>query len=811
LNVFVDRCFHCGADILPHQLVTGGKDNEERSFCCRGCLGAYLLITGAGLADFYRRRETDGVGLISGAYREEYGDSYLARFIQPHGVYHAIDILIDGIRCAACVWLNEKVIGRLSGVIDVRVNYATNRARVVFDEATTTPSTIFHRIVELGYVPRPYTRSAAEETASRERRDLLIRFGTSLFLTMQLMAYSFALYAGYFQGMSPGMKRVMQYFSLLVTAPVVFYSGKPFLAGAWRSVRNRAPNMDLLIAIGALSSFFYSIYAMFSGGEVYFETAAMIVTFILSGRLLEQSARRRAVSGVERLLSLAPTEALRISGDLMEVVDVSLLKPGEIVLVGAGERIPVDGTITAGSTEVDESPATGESLPVPKGEGDCVVAGSINLSGTLRVRVERPASDSFIARVARLVEDAQSRKAPVQGITDRVSAVFVPTVLLLAAATFFWLAMSGAPTGEALMTALAVVLIACPCALGLATPTAILAGTGAAAAGGVVFRGGDVLERLSRISSVLFDKTGTLTCGRPAVIDVQPFPGVVAVELVSLASSLEAGSRHPLASAVVAFATWKGMPVLAASDLLTVPGGGVMGTVGDKEVVIGSERFLRDRGITGIPDGAALSAGETVVHVARDGSFLGSIFLRDTVRPDAGDVVGYFVRLNISPHLLSGDRRETACRIAAEIGIAESEGDLLPEDKAAFIDRLRGRGETTLMVGDGINDAPALSAADIGCAIAGGTDIAIETSDLVLARPELSLLCFAHLVSRRTMSIIRQNLAWAFVYNLIGIPLAITGRLTPVYAAVAMALSSLCVVGNSLRLTRIRPGSDKLS
>ncbi len=794
-------CFHCGASIPPGIVVEERRSDDILSFCCRGCRGAYLLITGAGLAEFYLRREWPEPGLGGDVYQTVFSDAHLARFVYPAAEMCAIDIIIDGIRCATCVWLNEKIIGRLPGIREVRVNYATSRARVVFDPMTITPTAIFNRISELGYLPRPYTRSAAEESANQEKRDLLIRFGTAFFLTMQLMAYSFALYAGYFQGIDAGSKFTLQLFSLLVTTPVIFYSGWPFLRGAWRGIINRAPNMELLIAIGALASYGYSIYATFAGGEVYFETAAMIVTLILAGRLLENVAKRRAAGGVERLLGLTAGEARRFIGDDLETVDVADLRVGDRVLIGPGERFPVDGQLVEGATDVDESPATGESLPVVKSAGDALLAGSINLTGTVRIVCVSSAADSFIARVARLVEEAQSRRAPIQGVADRVAAFFVPGVLILALGTFLWQYLGHGQLGVSLMTALAVVVIACPCALGLATPTAILAGSGAAAAAGIIFKGGDVLERLSRVSVAVFDKTGTITRGRPEVMAVLPAAGVTERELTALAAAVESGSLHPIGRAICAYAAQSGSAGQVGEHLQTVAGGGVTGLVEQRTVAVGSSRFLTGLGVADVPALSAAHPGNIQALVARGGHYVGMLALQDQLRTEASALVAYFRGNNIRSILLSGDRRETVQQVVATLGIDDGIGEMLPADKAHFIDGLRGRGEITLMTGDGINDAPALSAADVGCAIAGGTDIALETSDLVLVKPDLARLITAHRISRQTMAVVRQNLGWAFIYNVVGIPLAMTGRLTPVYAAAAMALSSLCVVGNSLRIT----------
>jgi len=806
VSASAEWCSHCGAKVLPAQRIALDGDGSELVFCCRGCHGAYLLITGVGLGDFYRRRDWGDAGLPAGAYGEDYSDSYLAQFVRHEGGEGGLEILIDGIRCASCAWLNEKILARLDGVRDVRVNYATSRARVKFDPGLATPALIFQRIADLGYLPRPYTLADSEAAASREKRGLLIRFGTAFFLTMQLMAYSFALYAGYLQGIAPGTKLTMQFFSLLVTTPVVFYCGWPFLVGAWRGLKNRALGMDLLIAIGALSSFFYSVYALFSGGEVYFETAAMIVTLILFGRLLEHAARRRAAAGVERFLSLAPAEAQRLTADGMERVPSASLRPGDTILVTAGERFPIDGHISAGATEVDESPATGEALPVVKEFGAPVIAGSINLTGTVQVTVDRPVGESFVARVARLVEEAQNRRAPVQQLADRLAALFVPAVLMLAVVTFGWQLFAGVAFATALMTALAVVLIACPCALGLATPTAILAGSGAAASAGVIFKGGDVLERLSRVTVVAFDKTGTLTCGEPRIVAILPAPGISGHRLLEMAAAVEAGSTHPLARAIVAEYNALGGKGALGEDVRTVPGGGVSGMVAGRRVVAGNRRFLQEVGAS-LPDGLQEPGpGETAVHVSSDGGYCGTITLQDKVREGASDLVRYFREAGVDCHLLSGDRPESARAIGAQTGIDAAWGDLLPADKGAMIEEMQRTGAVVLMAGDGINDAPAIATAAVGCSLAGGTDIAIETSDLVLARGDLARLQLAHRLARRTMAVVRQNLGWAFVYNLVGIPLAMTGRLTPIYAAAAMALSSLCVVGNSLRLQRTDHG-----
>jgi P-type Cu2+ transporter len=797
-------CFHCGGPIPAHQLVSDDSLMPAKQFCCRGCLGAYRLISGAGLTDFYQRRSPDPGGLAAGAFTSDYSEDMLADYVYSRDGKQAVDILIDGIRCASCVWLNETVLAAVPGVLEVRINYATGRACVVYSAAETGPAAIFQRITALGYVPRPYSTTAAEQANEAQRHDLLLRFGTAVFLSMQLMAFAFALYAGYFQGISSQAKNYLNYFSWLVTTPLVGYCGWPFLRGAWRSLSNRTPSMDLLIVLGSLSSYGYSCYALLLGGDTYFETAAMIITLILAGRLLELGARRQALAGVARLRELTPTQAKLLNGDTVVTVAVTDIGPGALLLVGTGERFPVDGVVASGVAEVDESPATGESLPVIKEPGAPLIAGSVNVAGAVRMRATKSAADSFVAIVARLVEEAQNRRTEIQQLADRLSGVFVPLVLGLALVTFIVLLASGLPFGPALLRALAVVVIACPCALGLATPTAILVGTGTAAAQGIIFRGGDVLERLAQIGEVVFDKTGTITLGKPVVQQIFAAPGVEPDRLLAAAAAVEVGSCHPLASGIVTAACERGIVIEAANNIAVTPGKGVAGQVAADAVLVGSDRYLAEQGI--VTPHLELMSTETAVLCAIGGNYAGHMVLTDVARPGIAEVVRYFQQNGLAVSLYSGDRPAAATAMAGLVGIDAALGGLGPAEKAALLAEKQQRHVRVMMVGDGINDAPALASADVGCAFAGGTDIALATSDLVLTVAEPARLQAAHQAARQTMAIIRQNLAWALVYNLVGIPLAMAGVLTPIYAALAMALSSVCVVLNSLRLRIIING-----
>jgi len=791
-------CHHCGLPVPPRVEITFPAEDETLYFCCHGCLGAYRIISGAGLDEFYLRRDWDEPGLPEGAFASRYSDEDLAAYVECHDDGSHFTFLIEGLRCATCIWLNERILGELPGVHEARLNYGTHRARVVFDPELISPQQLFTTISQLGYNPRPYTRNTLAESRKREWHDLLIRFGTAFFLSMQLMGYSLALYAGFFQGIDPDTRQIIQYFAAAVTTPVVFYSGWPFLQGALRSLRNRTANMDLLIAVGVLAAYGASLEALLNGGEVYFDTAAMIVTFLLAGRLFESSARNRAASGIDQLLQLAPENAQRLGASGQETVPAAALVPGDQILVLPGERFPVDGTIISGISDVDMSAATGEPLPATRSSADNVLSGTLNLTGVLHVRVDTAARDSFINRVVRMVEEAQARKAPVQRLADRVAALFVPLVLLTALGTalFWW--WQASPETSPLLTAVAVLVVACPCALGLATPTAILVASGKAAAHGILFRGGDTLELTGRCSVVAFDKTGTLTTGKPRV-SCCVSPELSDDQLLQFIATLEQGSNHPLAQGILAAARERNIVLGPLPNLTTLPGFGLKVGDGRTQVLVGNGRLLAQHGIT-LPEGPPPPG--TPVHLAKEQSWLGTVYLDDPARPESGRTIEVLQRLGIDTRLLTGDISARAELLALEVGITAVDAELSPADKAGKIVGLQTEGQVVLMAGDGINDAPALSMADIGCAMSGGTDIALDSSDLVLTRADLSRLVGAIRLARQTLKIIRQNLFWAFFYNLVTLPLAAAGMLYPIHAAAAMALSSICVVANSLRIRR---------
>ncbi len=799
------KCHHCGISFSWKPFSETTEDGTVVPFCCRGCLGAFRLISSAGLSTFYSRTDR-ALPTVSEQGRALFRDEELIQHVVPDGDHTRIDILVGGISCPSCVWLLERMIARVPGVVRVSISYAGGIASTLFDPALTGPAAVFNAIHSLGFMPRPYTPDLSSREARRERTDLLLRFGTALFLTMQLMAYSYSLYAGYFQGMSSGIKSVLQYASLIVSTPVVFYCGWPFLYGGWKSLRSRSPGMDLLIAVGALTAWFYSLWALVAGYETYFESAAMIVTFILVGRLLELSVRRTAMSGVESLYAAAAQRATVIENDLHREVPADEVRPGQRLLVRQGERFPVDCLLRDGETEIDQSHVTGESQPELVAVGAELRAGCINIAAPVLVEVLRPVGHSYLMRVAALVRMAQAGKPDIERLADRIAGWFVPAVILLAVLVFagHW-GLAGQGAGSALMVALSVVLIACPCAMGLAVPAAVLAACSRSAALGVILRGGDVIERLAAIDSVFFDKTGTLTAGQPVVTKVTPIDTTTLPELLSAAATIEQPAAHPLAKAIVRYAAQNGILPDVCRSFALIPGKGISGmTTTGRQVLCGSRRFLLEQGVPldGFP--SPTDGTETEVLVAVDGVSAGRFLLSDQLRPGTAGLVSDLTGRGIELRLVSGDTQEVVSRIASEFGISGAYGGLTPDQKLEMIRKIQGEGRQVLMVGDGVNDAPALAAANVSCSLAGSSDIALENADIIITADDLSRLATAHRIARRTMTVIKQNLIWAFLYNLIGIPLAVLGLLTPVYAAVAMTASSLLVSLNSLRLMRIK-------
>jgi Cu+-exporting ATPase len=718
---------------------------------------------------------------------------------------------IEGMSCASCVGRVEKVLRRVPGVLDASVNLASEQATVRALSTVDLPA-LCAALAAAGYPARVLADAhAAAPLAGAPWWPVAVAAVLTLPLVAPMLLQPFGVHA-----MPPG------WVQLLLATPVQFWLGARFYRAGWAALRAGSGNMDLLVALGTSAAFGLSLYLLWQsaghgghGGEphLYFEASAAVITLVLLGKWLEQRAKRQTTDAIRALNALRPSTA-RVRRDGVEQdIAVEQLRLGDLVLVRPGERIAVDGEVVQGQSHVDESLLTGESLPVAKGVGERVTGGAINAEGALEVRTLALGAESTLARIVRMVESAQAAKAPIQRLVDRVSAVFVPVVLVIALATLLgWVLVSG-DWEQALVNAVSVLVIACPCALGLATPTAIMAGTGVAARHGILIKDAEALETAHAVTLVAFDKTGTLTEGKPALVALQPATGVAEAALLQQAAALQAHSTHPLALAVLARAQEQGLALPAVEDAAALPGRGVSGRIEGRQLALGSTRLLRERGI----DAGALAAqAEQLEQAGRTVSWLmdeqqqllGLLAFGDTIKPSARAAIARLRTLGVETLMLTGDNAGAAAAVARELGITRVQAEMLPQHKAAVVQRERAAGQVVAFVGDGLNDGPALAAASCGFAMAGGADVATETAAITLMRGDLRLVPDALELSRRTTAKIRQNLWWAFGYNLLGIPLAALGWLNPVVAGAAMALSSVSVVSNALLLRRWRSSTQ---
>jgi P-type Cu+ transporter len=729
-----------------------------------------------------------------------------------------VTLTLGGMHCASCVSRVERALSAAPGVEQALVNLATRQAKVRFDPGQVTLEALKTVVTEAGYEVEDWFREEQRPPASPEleAQRLRQRFLAALVLSLPVFLGAMVPPLPGWLGLAP---KAWFLVLLACTTPVLFYSGAPFFVGALKAARHGAANMDTLVALGTSAAYGYSAWVSFfpdtvaASGQapaVYFDTTAMIITFILLGRWLEARTRGRASEAIRRLFALAPPSA-RVRRDGVEVeVDLEQVAVGDLVLVRPGEKIPVDGVVAEGASSVDESMLTGESLPVPKEPGAEVWGATLNQRGFLAFKATRVGRDMVLSQIIRLVEEAQSSKAPIERLVDRVAGIFVPVVMALAALTFLgWLTFGPAPAlTRALISMVAVLIIACPCAMGLATPTAVMVGSGRGAELGILMRGGEPLERAYRLTAVIFDKTGTLTRGSPKVTDIVPLSGWRDPGVLAWAAALEEKSEHPLAEAITHAAAHQELPLPPVEEFQAVPGLGVKARIHGQEVLLGNLSFL-DQELVPVQTLAEhqdrfAREGKTAVFLAVDGQPVGILAAADTLKPGAAEAVTALKQTGLKILLLSGDHRLTVEAVARSVGIEEVLAEVLPGDKARKVMDLQAAGEVVAMVGDGINDAPALAQADVGIALGTGADVALEAADLTLIRDDLALIPQAILLSRKMMRIIRQNLFWAFFYNVIAIPAAAAGLLNPGLAAAAMAMSSVSVVTNSLRLRRFK-------
>lgn len=716
------------------------------------------------------------------------------------------ELSVGGMTCAACAARIEKQLAKLPGV-EAAVNLAAEKAHVRFVPGLSSVEQILATVVKAGFTASVSTSDTHAEEKARKLAAYqaeLRRFWIAAALTLPLVGQMLFMFGSGADAHADVLPRWLQ---LLLATPVQFWIGWRFYVGGFNAIRGGTGNMDVLVALGTSMAWLYSavVTLLDLHQHVYFEASATVITLVLLGKILEARAKAKTSAAIEALVRLQPKTAhVERNGELLEVAVTSLI-PGDRIVVRAGEAVPVDGEVVEGSSSIDEAMLTGESLPVAKGAGDKVYAATINGDGLLRCRATGVGNQTLLAGIIRLVEQAQGSKAPVQRLADRIAAIFVPVVTGIALVTFVAWWWFGGDFTQALVNAVAVLVIACPCALGLATPTAIMVGTGQGARAGVLIRNAQALELAEKLQVLGVDKTGTLTRGHPVVTDVIAAEGSSRENVLRLAASLEQGSAHPLAAALVTGAKGDGLVLVLPREVISAPGRGLSGLVDEVRVLAGSPAWLADQGIA-LPDAASLeSAGRSVVAVAADGRGIGLIGVADPLRDSSRAAVARLKALGVETVMITGDNPATAAAVAREAGIARFNAGVLPDGKAAAVGRLKADGRRVGMAGDGINDAPALAAADVSFAMGAGSAVAMETADITLMRNDLGGVADAVSLSRATLAKIRQNLFWAFVYNVLGIPAAALGLLNPVIAGAAMAMSSVSVVSNSLLLKRWKP------
>jgi Cu2+-exporting ATPase len=793
-------CFHCGLPVPTGSHYSVTIDGTAHDMCCPGCQAVAQAIVDNNLTDYYKYRTERSQAarqLVPDALQnlDLYDRPELQKAFVRSDSEHVKEasLILEGIVCAACVWLSEHHVMQLPGVISFQVNYATHRAQVKWDDSQLRLSQILKAIGEIGYLAHPLDPERQEQVFKREKAQALRRLAVAGLGAMQVMMIAVALYAGDYKGMESTLELFLRWVSMLIAAPVLIYSARPFYQGTWRDLKMRRLGMDVPVTLAITSAFIASAYAtIFQAGEVYFDSVTMFTFFLLTGRYLEMSARHRAGQAAEEMVKLIPAMATRLINNTEEVVPVSDLRPGDLIVVKPGESIPADGTVVSGISSVDESLLTGESLPVSKTLNHKVVGGSVNIESVLQIKVQQVGQDTVLAAIQRLLDRAQSEKPQIAKLADRVASYFVAILLLLAAAIgFYW--WQHAPS-EAFWVVISVLVVTCPCALSLATPTAVTAATGQLTREGVLTTRGHALETLAKVTHVVFDKTGTLTRGQITLSHIDRLGDVTEEECQKLAAALEHYSEHPLAQALV---NRTSDTSYVARDTLSVPGQGIKGKIDGMQYYVGHPGFATQHlpGKLDLTDRTA-----TPVVLSNDKQVLAVFYFRDELRANAKQTIAALGRLGCKVSLLSGDRQSVVDEIASQAGITAARGEMSPNDKLAYVKQQQQQGEIVAMIGDGINDAPVLAGAQVSIAMGSGTQIAQASADMILLSEQLEQLLAAIRTARKTTRVIRQNLSWALVYNLVALPLAAMGWVAPWMAAIGMSASSLVVVFNALRL-----------
>ena len=775
---------------------------ETHYFCCKGCQGVYHLLNNEGLDSFYDKLgntplqpATQRMDDLEKFDLEGFKNKYIK--VNQDGLYE-INLIIEGIHCSACVWLNEKVLHKLEGIIEASINYTNNKAKVVWDPEELTLSKIIETIRTIGYNAYPYDASLQEERASKTRKSYYMRILVAVFGSMNIMWLAIAHYAGYFSGIQQSFKDILNVAEFILATPVLFYSGWIFFRGAYYGYKNHIVNMDTLVASGALLAYIYSIYAMVTQhGEVYFDSVVMIITFVLVGKYLEVLSKKSAVDTLDSIMGTTPTEVMRVKSGIKALVSVENILVGDTIELKPGEKVAIDGLLVSGEASFDESSLTGENEPLYKTKGDEIRSGSLCLDSVVQYEATADASHSLLTSIVSLLEESIIKKPRIEQLANSISGYFSVTILVLALLTFVgWYFMVGS-FEQALIVSISVIVIACPCALGLATPMATLVGISMAAKRGILFKEATFLETMAKSNLLALDKTGTITEGKPSVVHAELLEGFEPALLLALVET----SNHPVSRGIKAYLENKyaGLSTLSLEEIKNIEAKGIKATYKGKKLLGGNASLLQTSGLE-----VENISENTLFYFSIEKRVVARFELSDTIREGAKEAIAHIKAMGIEVVMLTGDHEQSAQKVAKEVGIDNVHARLLPQDKAAFIDTYHQKGYVVVMAGDGINDAIALASSDIAIAMGSGADVAIHVSDVVLLDEKPESIYEAYRLSYRTFRAVKENLGFSLLYNMIAVPLAIMGHVTPLIAALSMSLSSLIVVGNSLRIKHLK-------
>ena len=791
-------CTHCNLEFDKSVMIIEKSDEQELYFCCKGCQGVYHLLNSEGLGTFYDKLGDTKLqpasqknGDLEKFDLEGFKNKYIK--VDEDGLYQ-IHLIIEGIHCSACVWLNEKVLHKTDGIIEATINYTNNKAKVVWDPEDIQLSKIIETIRSIGYNAYPYDPALQEERAIKTRKDYYMRILVAVFGSMNIMWLAIAHYAGYFTGIQQGFKDILNVAEFILATPVLFYSGWIFFRGAYYGFKNHVVNMDTLVASGALSAYIYSIYAMTTQrGEVYFDSVVMIVTFVLVGKYLEVLSKKHAVDTLDGLMGSTPTEVTTIKNGVKSLISIENIQIDDIIELKPGEKVVIDGSVTSGQGSFDESSLTGENEPLYKQNNDPILSGSICLDSVIHYKADKDISSSLLTSIVTLLEESITKKPHIEQLANTISGYFSTIILLISLLTLAgWYYWNGS-FETALIVAISVIVIACPCALGLATPMATLVGISIAAKRGILFKEATFLETMAKSRLLALDKTGTITEGKPSVVNAELLEGFDASLLLALVNT----SNHPISKGLSNYIkeTYDSISEVKLEHIKSIEAKGIRAEYKGKKLLGGNIDLLKSEGIE-IDE----NSENSLFFFAINNKLVAKFELSDTIREGTKEVIEEIQNMGISVVMLTGDHEQSAYKVANKVGITEVYSKLLPQDKSTRIEKFQTEGEVVVMVGDGVNDVIALAQSNISIAMGQGADVAISVSDVVLLDEKPQSILEAYKISRRTFRAVKENLGFSLFYNVIAVPLAVAGFVNPLIAALSMSLSSLIVVGNSTRI-----------